>query len=296
MPRFDLIGKSASQLLPVRLAIASVLCATTGIAAATQHTICRMPASVLPLRPARRPDPFAPIAPRLLDALGTELARCPPRPTGIATCVAWLQESADQLVQRPMAVRALENLRTTLFAAPGREAEMALLWREALASACYARIIAGQVAFDAPLLTGAGLLHRAGEIAALRALARAECAVGQRLVGPVMQQIMASHDDELVSRVTRSWALPGELRLTILRWRDEQENLNRPQCVTLLMMAQALATELVHAATCPPSLAEVAQQSLGLPSRLIAAARAASAGIGALLQQLAPQAAAQPAS
>lgn len=248
-----------------------------------------MPASVLPLRPARRPDPFAPIAPRLLDALGTELARCPPRPAGIATCVAWLQESADQLVQRQMAVRALESLRSTLFAAPGREAEMALLWREALASACYARIIAAQTSFDAPLLTGAALLHRTGEIAALRALARAECVAGQRLVGPVMQQIMTAHDDELVSRVTRSWSLPGELRLTILRWRDEQENLNRPLCVTLLMMAQALATELVHAATCAPGLVEVAQQSLGLPSKLLESARSATTGIATLLGKLAPQ-------
>jgi hypothetical protein len=253
-----------------------------------QRTIHLMPASVLPLRPTRRPDPFAPIAPQLLDALGAELVRCPPKPAGIATCVAWLQESADQLVQRQIALRALENLRSTLFTASGRDAEMALLWREALASACYARVIAAQMDFDAPLLTGAGLLHRTGEIAALRALARAESVAGQRLMGPVMQQIMAAHDDELVSRVTRSWSLPGELRLTILRWRDEQENLNRPLCVTLLMMAQALATELVHAATCPPNLGEVAQQSLGLPSRLIAAARSAGDGINALLQRVAP--------
>jgi HD-like signal output (HDOD) protein len=169
---------------------------------------------------------------------------------------------------------------------------MGLLWREALASACYARVIAAQMNFDAPLLTGAGLLHRTGEIAALRALARAEGATGQRLLGPVMQQIMEAHDDELVSRVTRSWSLPGELRLTILRWRDEQEHLNRPLCVTLLMMAQALATELVHAATCAPGLVEAAQQSLGLPARLVDSARAARAGIASLLQQLTPQPAA----
>src|SRR5262245_27660061 len=104
------------------------------------RTIQSMPASVLPLRPTRRPDPFAPIAPRRLDALAAEMVRSPPKPVGIATCVAWLQESADQLVQRQMALRALENLRSTLFAAPGRDTEMALLWREALASACYARV------------------------------------------------------------------------------------------------------------------------------------------------------------
>jgi len=40
------------------------------------------------------------------------------------------------------------------------------------------------------------------------------------VVGPVMQQILEARDDELVARVTRSWALPGELRLLVLRWRD----------------------------------------------------------------------------
>jgi hypothetical protein len=242
----------------------------------------------LPLRPSSRPDPFAPIAPRLLSALHAELARCPPRPPGITTCIAWLQESPDQLRTRQMAVRAMENLRTTLFSAPGRDAEMALLWREALASACYARVVATQMNFDAPLLTGAGLLHRTGEIAALRALARAEDAMGQRLVGPVMQQIMEAHDDELVSRVTRSWGLPGELRLTILRWRDEQDNLNRPLCVTLLLMAQALATQLVHAATCTPGLVEAAQQSLGLPTAIVDAGHAMTQGIASLLDRIAP--------
>lgn len=247
-----------------------------------------MPATVVQLRPSGRPDPFAPVQPRLLGALSAELGRCPPKPMAIPACVAWLQEPAAQLVSRQMALRALEGLRDSLFTAPGRDAEMALLWREALATACYARIVAAQMNFDSPLLTGAALLHRVGEIAALRALARAESSCELRLVGPVMQQIMDAQHDELVSRVTRSWGLPGELRLTILRWRDEQESLNRPQSVTLLLMTQALATELVHAATCTPGLVEVAQQSLGLPDGIVTAAHAATAGIDSLLGQLAP--------
>lgn len=244
--------------------------------------------NVVNLRPAGRADPFAPVAARLLAALEAELARCPPKPSGIMACVAWLQEPAAQLTGRRMAIRALELLRDGMFNARGREAEMGLLWREALATACYARIIAGRMGVDAPQLTGAGLLHRVGEIAALRALALAEAASGQRLVGPVMQQIMEARTDELVSRVTRSWGLPGELRLTLLRWRDEQESLQRPQVVTLLMMAQALATELVHAATCTPGLVEVAQQSLGLPADLVTEARAQTQGIADLLAQLTP--------
>src|SRR5690606_22392491 len=133
-----------------------------------------MTSNVVELRPAGRADPFAPVAPRLLAALEAELARCPPRPTGIPASVAWLQEPAGTLGNRPLARRALEQLRDSLFHAPGRDAEMRLLWREGLASACYARVIAAQVGFDSPLLTGAALLHRVGEIAALHALARAE--------------------------------------------------------------------------------------------------------------------------
>jgi hypothetical protein len=238
---------------------------------------------------SRNQHDSAPRDARVIRAFGAALLRCPPKPTGIASCVAWLQESPDQLRSRPMALRALQSLRDGLFVAPGREAEMELMWREAVATACYARVLAPEVGLNAPLLTGVGLLHRSGEVAALRALAQAERETGQRLAGPVLQEIFEAGDDELASRVTRSWGLPGELRLAIIRWREEQDSLNRPESVTLLMLAQALTTEVVHATTFTPGLAETACEALKLPGRLIAQARAATGGIVALLADLAPQ-------
>jgi HD-like signal output (HDOD) protein len=244
--------------------------------------------SVIYLKAHSRTETLVPDAPRVVAALGNALLRPPPKPPGLAACVAYLQEAAEQLLSRQMGLRALQNLRTALFTAPGREAEMALMWREALATACFARVIAVQTRFDAPLLTGAGLLHRAGEIAALRALAAAERETGQRLVGPVMNEILAARDDELVARVTRCWALPAELRLLILRWREEQHAVQRPESVSLLIMAQALATERVHAATCTPGLVDVAREALQLPAAVVDCARAAAQGIEALLAQVAP--------
>jgi len=236
----------------------------------------------------RNPHDSAPRDARVLRAFDAALARCPPRPTGVAACVAWLQEPPAQLGARPMALRALQTLRDSLFAAPGREGEMALLWREALATACHARVLARLAGRDAPLLTGVGLLHRAGEIAALRALAQAERECAQRVMGPVMQEIFEAGDDELASRVTRSWGLPGEMRLAIIRWREEQDSLDRPECVTLLMMAQALTTELVHAGICTPGLVDTATEALKLPAAMIHEARSATDGISALLAALAP--------
>jgi hypothetical protein len=232
---------------------------------------------------SRNQHDSAPRDARVIQAFSAALMRCPPKPTGFAACVAWLQEQPAQLGTRPMALRSLQSLRDSLFVAPGREAEMDLLWREALATACFARILAPEVGQNAPLLTGVGLLHRAGEVAALRALAQAERETGQRLVGPVVQEIFDAGDDELASRVTRSWGLPGELRLAIIRWREEQNSLTRPPSVTLLMMAQALTTELVHAQTCTPGLVETACEALKLPARMIEKARTGFAGIASLL-------------
>jgi HD-like signal output (HDOD) protein len=247
-----------------------------------------MPPSPVVYLQMGRSDALNPEAPRVIAAFGAALLRAPPKLVGFAACVAYLQESAEQLCTRQMGMRALENLRSSLFAAPGRDAEMALLWREAIATACYARVVADAAGFDAPLLTGAALLHRTGETAALRALAQAERETSQRLVGEVMQHILEARDDGLVARVTRSWSLPGELRLLILRWREEQEQSRRDEAVSLLTMSQALATELVHAATCVPGLAEAAREAMRLPQSLVQQARAASAGIEALLIRAAP--------
>jgi HD-like signal output (HDOD) protein len=227
-------------------------------------------------------------APRVVAAFSAALLRSPPKPNGLAACVGYLQEDAGLIPGRQMGMRALQNLRSSLFSAPGREAEMSLLWREALGTACFARVVAVQSHFDAPLLTGAGLLHRAGEIAALRALAQAEQDAGQRLFGPVMQAILGARDDELVARVTRCWTLPCELRMLILRWREEQDLARRPESVSLLTMAQAFATELVHAATCTPGLVDAASEAMQFPRALVERVRAATPGIQLLLDRLAP--------
>jgi HDOD domain len=246
-------------------------------------------ANVLAFRSPAVTETQAPEAPRVVAAFSAALLRSPPKPNGLAACVGYLQEDAGLIPGRQMGMRALQNLRNTLFNAPGREAEMSLLWREALATACFSRAVAVQSHFDAPLLTGAGLLHRAGEIVALRALAQAEREAGQRLVGPVMQEILNARDDALVARVTRCWMLPCELRLLILRWREEQDLARRPESVSMLTMAQAFATELVHAATCTPGLVEAASEAMNLPRALVERVRESTGGIQLLLDQLAPQ-------
>lgn len=101
-----------------------------------------------------------------------------------------------------------------------------------------------------------------------------------------MQEILNARDDELVARVTRCWMLPCELRLLVLRWREEQDSVRRQESVSLLTMAQALATELVHAATCTPGLVEAAADAMKYPPAMLEKARSATPGIRTLIERL----------
>jgi HDOD domain len=242
--------------------------------------------SVVYLKPRNRQD--APTTPRVLTALGSALLRMPARPTGLAAVVAYLQEDAALLADRPIGIRALGTLRDILFAAPGREIEMRVLWRESLATACCARLAALHMRFSSPLLTGAGLLHRVGDVTALRALALSEIASGQRVVGPVMQELTMVRDQDLANRVLRHWSLAPDLKELILGWRDDLPPGGRPESLRLLMLAQALASEIVNPESGTPGLADAACEALCLPAAAINQMRALSAGIEALLLQVAP--------
>jgi HDOD domain len=223
---------------------------------------------------------------RVLQELGAALRRVPPKPPGIAACTGYLQQEAVRLASWSAGIRSLQHLRDSLFCAPGREQEMAGLWRESLACACYARVLAVETQSNASLLTVAGLLQRAVDLVALRALAAAELASGQRLNGPVMQELAAARDEDLESRVISHWALSLPLGALLRGWRIDQPHSTRPIDVRVLMLAQALAAERVREAVTPPSLVESAAADLELPLSLVEKGRAASADIAALLQLL----------
>jgi hypothetical protein len=240
------------------------------------------------LKSSGRTEDAASQAPRVLSAFSVALRRLPTRPLGFAACVSHLQEDAHRLAARPLAVRTLLRFREALFCAPGRELEMRMLWRESLATACTARMVATACGGDAPLLTGAGLLHRLGEVIALRALAEAECYSGQRLLGPVVREMIAARDEDLVARASGQWALADELREIIVHWRSSTLPGMRSEGGRQLMLAQLLAFEQVHAGQNTPGLVESACGEMGVAQSLADEMRAAAAGIEALLIRAGP--------
>ncbi len=224
-----------------------------------------------------------PESPQVLAAFAHALNRIPARPAGYSACVAHLQEEPSRVVAQPLALRSLQRFRDVLFHAPGRELEMRVLWRESLAAAFYARLLATELREDAPLAAGAALLHRLGEVLALRALADAEFNAGQRLLGPVLQEVTAAQNEPLANRAMSLWTLSDELRALLLQWRAADVLTAGCGLARCLSLAQLLAFEQVHAGRATPGVVESACDQAQLPMALLETVRCAAPAIDAVL-------------
>ena len=247
-----------------------------------------MSSTVVFLRSDGRPASPKADPSRLLGALGVTLRELPARPAGLTSCVGYLQEDPGRVAAKPIAVRALQKFRESLFHSPGRELEMRLLWRESLATACCARLLAGAMNSDAALLTGGGLLHRLKEVLALRSLADAEFRSGQRLLGPVMQELAAARDGTLAERAINEWTLADPLRELLVQWREDHAATGTPEAARQLALAQLLGFEIVHAGRSTPGVIEASCEQLRIPLAVADQVRACSPGIELLLLRAAP--------
>ena len=238
--------------------------------------------NVIPLHPARKTSAPAPETGRVLAAFAHALNRLPARPPGFTSCVAHLQGDIYRLAANAFVVRGLQRFRDALFHSPGREVEMRSLWRESLAAACYARQLATLLGTDAPLLTGAALLHRLGDVLALRALAYAEFCAGQRVQGPVLLEITAAQNGPLATQAIAHWALHDELGALLLGWRSTPlEAASMP--LRQMVLAQLLALEHLHAGRATPGVLEAAIEEAHLAPALLDELRSAAPAIDALL-------------
>jgi HD-like signal output (HDOD) protein len=203
--------------------------------------------------------------------------------------VAHLQEQPVRLASQMMALRTLQRFRDALFHAPGREAEMRQLWRESLAAGCYARLLATELTVDAPLLTGAALLHRLGEVLALRALSHAEFNAGQRLSDAMLEEATAAQSAPLGARAMAQWSISESLRTLLVKWRSDELWSGDEPAPRHLALAQLLAFEHVHAGRSTPGVVEAAFDQARLPLSLLDLLRGAQPSIEALLLRAAPR-------
>lgn len=227
----------------------------------------------------------------VLAALAARLDYAPPeRPGGLEACVAHLSGGAQQLAQLPFGQRRLLTLRDSLFTACGREPEMRRLWRETVAAACNAAVLARVLGLDESCITAAALLHRIGEVWLTAALADAEALTGARLRGAPLRELLNEQGRHLLPRLVRAWALAPAVSQPLLAWRDCGEDapaVTPPgRAARAVYLAYLLAAEQLYAGYTTPGVVEAAAEELGVPVTALTAVRAEFGHVDELLSRL----------
>lgn len=233
--------------------------------------------------PERREDGQAEaLLARLEAAAGEVAAGLGPRPAALrdvldalAAGVALTPREEPRARRAPLALHvALDQLRESLFMVPGREREARLLWREALATAWLAADIA-RLAGGSPGTAGlAGLLHRAGDALALRAVARVEGAVPTRLDAASLQSAAGAFEPELTASLGRAWKLSPGVLAALQGWRRFGESAAVGAEARAVHFGHAFASQVLFAEFPAPGLAAAVEAALRLDRRELTRLRA----------------------
>jgi HD-like signal output (HDOD) protein len=215
--------------------------------------------------------------------LDSSLERTPERPGDFDLCARSLARACEDGGPDYSVTAALASLRAALYVAPGREAEIGMLWREAVAAGVFAVELAALESLDRTEAAEAALLHRAGEAWALAALAHAEAEARTRLDVPSRAQLLASHEGTLASRLVRDWELPAPVGAAVLGWKRFGELGRLEDLSSIVYYAHLLAVELVHRDFAAPGLQEAMDEQLALDPVRLASIRARAGLVQALL-------------
>jgi HD-like signal output (HDOD) protein len=158
--------------------------------------------------------------------------------------VTWLGMSEVQNLAVALAVRG------QVFRAPGHEAYIDELWRESLATAMWARIIANTIIqvrkSQADVAYLCGLLHLIGRAGALSLLSRAEAE--RRLVCHTrsVNGLLDEFEAECAKQVVNDWCLPKPVVSGVLHWRGYETLDDFRDVAATVNAARQLATASLH--------------------------------------------------
>jgi hypothetical protein len=179
----------------------------------------------------------------------------------------------------------LRQVREALFEAPGHESEMTALWRESLATATFGGAFSTLRGQDAAAAAVAGLLHRAGEAGALRALAISESASGVQIDPAARAQVTGPHTAAFLDALVRGWRLPPEVAVAVRGWSCFGEFATNT-AATAVYIGNLLAQELIRPDACAPGILESASGDLKVDAAEIETLRASTPAAQLLIQRL----------
>jgi hypothetical protein len=240
-------------------------------------------------RPARAAKPIPHALPQrqaVVTSFRSRVKSLPLPPDSLAGLTETLREGlnfAAAAAEDGSRVCAVTDLRRPLFHAPGRENEGRALWREALATSAFASQLAREQGASVSAAAAGGLLHRAGEAFAQKAMALAEFEHGVRMDTPSKSEMCATHGREIAERLVREWQLPAAVGVCVIGWRRFGEFASVSPEAGAVYVGHLLAGELLHPYLTVSGALEAASSELGMSSSLIARVREKTAEIRELV-------------
>ncbi len=133
-----------------------------------------------------------------------------------------------------------------LFVAPGHEPEIQQLWRESVATACWACELARLKKRNVETAYLCGLLHRIGRAAAVGTLSRIEVAGRRTVAARTFSALADEFEGEFGRKLAAKWQLPETVADVIAHWRSAgRPGAPQPE-VLQTYVGHLLTIELLH--------------------------------------------------
>jgi HD-like signal output (HDOD) protein len=154
--------------------------------------------------------------------------------------IAWLGISEIRNIALAISIHG------QLFVAPGHEPEIQELWRESVATACWARELARLKKRNVETAYLCGLLHRIGRAAAVATLSRIEVAGRRTVAARTFSALADEFEGEFGRQLAAKWQLPASIAEVIANWRNAgRPDAVRPE-VLQIYVAHLLSIEVLH--------------------------------------------------
>lgn len=154
--------------------------------------------------------------------------------------IAWLGIGEIRNIALAICVRG------QLFVAPGHEPEIHELWRESVATACWARELARLKKRNVESAYLCGLLHRIGRAAAVATLSRVEVAGRYTVAARTFSALADEFEGDFGRKLARQWHLPVSVTDVIDGWRSAGRASGATPEVLQTYVGHLLAIEVLH--------------------------------------------------
>lgn len=241
-------------------------------------------ATILPFEP---PDRRRESRDGLGPALRRERARLASQPAALRAAINTLIDAAPPGAAA-VDLAPLRALRATVFVAPGHEPQMGQIWRETLATAALASLVANPLGLERTVLVAAALLHRIDEVLFVSAVARADSANPNPLRGPALRRAYSGRDTALEG-LLEGWNLDARIVSAVRAWRSCLDHCEGGGAFTVsrgVYFAHLLAMTRLYPEEGVPGIVELAAQELGVPDQVQAVVRDASLWLTRTFQAL----------